>query len=164
MILALQTGLRQSEILSLRWKETDMSRKTITIMQSKTSEPKTIPLGDRVFAVLKERNRTVNITGYIFTTAKGTRILNTNLQREFWKALKKAEVENFRFHDLRHTFAIRLVQAGVDLYTISKLLGHRDISTSQRYAHHNIESVSLAIEKLNAFGGRELLKKEALFG
>lgn len=105
-------------------------------------------MNDIVSNMLVRKSRITAMSGYVFTTSRGTRILSTNLQREFWKVLKKAGIENFRFHDLRHTFATRLVQAGVDLYTVSKLLGHRDVKTSQRYAHHNVESVRLAVQKL----------------
>lgn len=58
----------------------------------------------------------------------------------------------FRFHDLRHTFATRLVQAGVDLYKVAKLLGHKDIRMTQRYAHHYPESLRDGVEVLDRLG------------
>lgn len=63
--------------------------------------------------------------------------------------MEKANIENFRFHDLRHTFATRLSQAGVDLYKVAKLLGHKDIRVTQRYAHHNTESLRDGVEVLD---------------
>ncbi len=63
------------------------------------------------------------------------------MRRAFYEALKRAEIDDFRFHDLRHTFATRLAQAGVDLYKIAKLLGHKDIKMTQRYSHHYPESL-----------------------
>ena len=71
--------------------------------------------------------------------------------RKFWKVVEKAKVENFRFHDLRHTFATRLVQSGVDLYSVAKLLGHKDIKTTQRYAHHHIDSLRQSVRVLYTF-------------
>ncbi|MHC4322256.1 MAG: tyrosine-type recombinase/integrase [Planctomycetota bacterium] len=59
-----------------------------------------------------------------------------NRPRAFRRTAKNAGIEDFRFHDLRHTFATRSAQAGVDLYKISKLLGHKDIKMTQRYSHH----------------------------
>ena len=64
-----------------------------------------------------------------------------DLLRVFYPVMRKAEVKNFRFHDLRHTFATRLVQAGVDLYKVQRLLGHKSPSMTQRYAHHYPESL-----------------------
>lgn len=72
------------------------------------------------------------------------------LKAAFVKAVRKAGIENFRFHDLRHTFATRLVQRGIDLYKVAKLLGHTDVSTTQRYAHHYPESLRDGVEILDA--------------
>jgi integrase len=157
IMLALQTGMRQGEILTLKWENIDMFKRAITIMQSKTNEPKTIPLNDTGFNVLLCKGKVVNMSGYVFTTQNGTRVHSSNLQREFWKVLEKAKVESFRFHDLRHTFATRLVQSGVDLYSVSKLLGHKDIKTTQRYAHHHIDSLRKSVRVLDTFS----VKKEA---
>jgi integrase len=78
---------------------------------------------------------------FVFTTSCGTRVDERNLLRAFYSALKKAEISNFCFHDLRHTFATRLAQAGVDLYKVQRVLGHKSPSMTQRYAHHSPESL-----------------------
>ncbi|KAA0249029.1 MAG: site-specific integrase [Candidatus Jettenia sp. AMX1] len=65
-----------------------------------------------------------------------------------YKVLQKAGIGNFHFYDLRHTFATRLAQKGIDIYTIAKLLGHKDIRMTQRYAHHCPESLRGAIQAL----------------
>lgn len=150
VVVALDTGLRQTEILELKFDNVDLEEGVIVVKQSKTLESKAIPMTDRVYEVLKRRlsGKTVGINKYVFATSKGTRILNSNLQREFRKALKKAGIKDFRFHDLRHTFASRLVQQGVDIYTVAKLLGHKDISTTQRYSHLNIQAAKTALLKL----------------
>lgn len=157
--VALHTGMRQGEILRLKWKDIDLFRRTITVMQSKTHEPKTIPMTDTLFNLLLSKSKVVSMSGYVFHTGNGTRILQTNLQREFWKALKKAGIENFRFHDLRHTFATRLVQNGVDLYTVARLLGHKDVKTTQRYAHHCTESLGQSIKILDNFSAQKQPEK-----
>jgi site-specific recombinase XerD len=72
------------------------------------------------------------------------------LKKAFISSVKEGKIENFRFHDLRHTFATRLVQQGVDIYKVSKLLGHKDISTTQRYAHHYPESLRDGVEVLDS--------------
>src|SRR5208337_407232 len=73
----------------------------------------------------------------------------SKLKGAFRQAVKESRIEHFRFHDLRHTFATRLIQKGIDLYKVSKLLGHKDISTTQRYAHHYPESLRDGVEILD---------------
>ena len=84
----------------------------------------------------------------VFPSDNETQITASNLGRVFRNALAKAEIRDFRFHDLRHTFATRLAQRGVDLYLIQKLLGHREPRMVQRYAHHSVESLRAGIEVL----------------
>ena len=72
-----------------------------------------------------------------------------NFLRAFYNIVDRAKIEDFRFHDLRHTFATRLAQAGVDLYKIAKLLGHKDIKMTQRYSHHCPESLRDGVEVLD---------------
>jgi len=73
-----------------------------------------------------------------------------NLRRAFRKAVKNSGIEHFRFHDLRHTFGSRLAQRGVDLFTISRLMGHKDVNTTMRYLHHSTETLKKGIEALNS--------------
>jgi len=153
--LALNTGLRKQEILDLERSDVDLSRRILTVVKSKNKKKRTIPLNERAMAVLRRRLEVPNIRGYIFHTEKGTKITSRNLSRAFYKALKKADVKDFRFHDLRHTFATRLVQAGVELYKVSKLLGHKDVSTTQRYAHHYPESLRDGVEILDNFSVKD---------
>jgi integrase len=158
--VALHTGMRLGEILNLKWKDIDLFRKTITVLKTKNKDPKTIPMTDTVFALLQAKAKVISMSGYLFTTQNGTKIRARNLQREWYKVMARAKIENFRFHDLRHTFATRLVQSGVDLYTVAKLLGHRDISTTQRYAHHYPESMRPFIKNLDNFSDPKMVEKE----
>lgn len=72
-----------------------------------------------------------------------------NPLRAYYPARKEADLEDVRFHDLRHTFATRLVQAGIDLYVVKELLGHKTITMTMRYAHHNAESLRSGVEVLD---------------
>ena len=74
------------------------------------------------------------------------------MRRSFRLALGKAKIDDFHFHDLRHTFATRLVQAGVDLYKVQRLLGHKSPIMTQRYAHHYPESLRDGVEILDQVG------------
>jgi integrase len=110
-------------------------------MKSKNGEKRTVPLNSGVIELLHRKAAVRTRESFVFTTSCGTRIDDRNLTRAFYSALAKAEITDFRFHDLRHTFATRLAQAGVDLYKVQRLLGHKSASMTQRYAHHSPESL-----------------------
>ena len=151
IIFAINTGLRLSEILDLKWPRVDLSRRTITILEEQKNKGRdTLPLSEGALTVLKERAR-VRLGGskLVFSTSNSTRIGSRNLERAFYSALKKSGIETLRFHDLRHTFATRLVQAGVDLYTVQKLGRWKTISMVMRYAHHYPESLRSGVEVLD---------------
>ena len=151
---AINTGLRQSEILDLKWPRVDLSRKTITILEDQKNKGRdTLPLSEGALTVLVERARVRRgETELVFSTGNATRIGSRNLERAFYSAIKKSGIEPLRFHDLRHTFATRLVQAGVDLYTVQKLGRWKSISMVTRYAHHYPESLRAGVEVLDRVG------------
>jgi integrase len=153
MSFGIATGLREGEILDLKWSLVDLSRRTITILEQKNQAPDTLPLNERALNILKERSRMrPDGTEFVFCTQKGTRIGSRNLLRAFYSALRKSKIKPLRFHDLRHTFATRLVQAGVDLYTVQKLGRWKNISMIMRYAHHHSESLRAGVEVLDTVG------------
>ena len=149
IVFALNTGLRQGELLSLEWNRVNLFRKTILIQKTKNGKPKTLPLNKVALGVLNRRLKVKSIKNdFVFFSRNGKKINKHNLRLSFYRVMKKAEITDFRFHDLRHTFATRLAQAGVDLYKISKLLGHKNIRTTQRYAHHCPDSLRDGVEIL----------------
>ncbi len=150
VIFALNTGMRQDEILSLEWPNADLFRKTVLVVKSKNGEKRTIPMNQKVFELLKAKARAKKAdVKYVFASEAGTKVLRRNLTRAFYNAMDRAKIEDFKFHDLRHTFATRLAQSGIDLYMISKLLGHKDIKMTQRYAHHCPDSLRSGVEVLD---------------
>lgn len=155
ILFAVNTGFRQSEILDLKWQQIDFSRKTITIFEQKNQEVDTLPLNENASAVLYKRKKVAtDQTEYVFPNTIDERKGNRELITAFHKALKKAEIKNFRFHDLRHTFATRLVRNGVDLYTVQKLGRWKTISMVTRYGHHNTESLRDGIRKIDSADGK----------
>lgn len=147
---ALNTGMRQGEILSLRWKDVNLFSGIATLQETKNGERRSVPLNRTAWESLKEKARGSCAAGsYVFTSDAGTKMDCGNLRTDFMKALKAAKIDGFCFHDLRHTFATRLVQRGVDLYRVQKLLGHRDLKTTQRYAHHYPESLRESVNVLD---------------
>ena len=88
----------------------------------------------------------------VFVSQSAAPLDSSNLRRRFVSSLKAAQITDLHFHDLRHTFATRLVQAGVDLYKVQRLLGHKSPSMTQRYAHHYPESLRDGVEVLDRKG------------
>jgi integrase len=138
---ALNTGMRQGEILALQWQDIDFYRGTLVVMKSKNHERRTIPLNNIVFELLSEKRVAGYTDGSVFVTGRGNPLKVRYLVRTFTKARDRAGLTDFRFHDLRHTFASRLVQRGIDLYKVQRLLGHKTGVMTQRYAHHCPESL-----------------------
>lgn len=130
---AIYTGLRRGELLALRWEDVDSSTRTLTIKRSKHGESRHIPLNRVAWEVLVSVKQRKVLSPWIFTTTRGQPFYW--LDGTFKKALEKAGIENFRFHDLRHTFASRLRMAGVDLHAVKELMGHKTIAMTLRYSH-----------------------------
>ena len=150
IIFAINTGMRQSEILDLKWPQVDMDRRTLTIFEQKNGEVDTLPLNEMVMRLLQQkRDAYVKDDVYIFPNTLNQRKENRVLLTSFYKAMDRAGITNFRFHDLRHTFATRLVQNGVDLYSVQKLGRWKNVTMVQRYAHHYPESLRSAIEMID---------------
>jgi len=146
---ALNTGMRKSEILSLKWSNIDLENGYIYVEDSKSGESRTIPMNRMLLEMFrrmfKERKKDVD---FVFVNPKtGDRY--RNIKTAFNSALKKAQIKNFHFHDLRHTFASHLVMAGVDLTTVKELLGHRDIKMTLRYSHLAPEHKQKAVAVLD---------------
>jgi len=150
VIFALNTGMRKGEVLSLTWRGVDLFRKTITIFESKNKEARTIPMSQKVFDLLKSKSKVRSIkTDLVFHDENHEPISYVTLHREFHTTLNQAEIQDMRWHDLRHCFATKLVREGKDLYKVQKLLGHKTPIMTQRYAHHDIESLRDAVEVLD---------------
>ena len=150
IVFALHTGMRQGEILGLTWTGVDLFRRTVTVFKSKNGERRTIPLNQTALDLLKHKagNRTVD-TELVFPSEAQTRLNASNISRSLSLALGKAKMTDFHFHDLRHTCATRMVQGGVDLYKVQRLLGHKSPIMTQRYAHHYPESLRNGVEALD---------------
>ena len=145
IIVALNTGMRKGEILNLKWEDIDFRQKIIYLLETKNNEKREIPMNQVVFDTLLKVRKPPN-SPYVFYNKDGKPF--DDVKTAFWRALKRAGIKNFRFHDLRHTFASHLVMAGVDLNTVKELLGHKDIKMTQRYAHLSPDHKKIAVETL----------------
>ncbi len=143
VIFALNTGCRAGEIFSLKWDMIDFRTKTLRIPNTLTKNKEVIkkPMNEVVYSLLKElrkKQKEIGVDhGYVFTNSKGLpyKYDDKTYRRVFKTACKKAGIEDFRFHDLRHTFASWVAMKSKDIYAVKELLGHKDISMTKRYAH-----------------------------
>ena len=146
VLLAINTGMRRGELFGLDWSHVKLSAKLLTVVagNAKSGKARHIPLNAEAVEVLK---RWKPGTGLVFPSPKtGGRMDNIN---NAWEALAEAaQLVEFRFHDLRHHFASKLVMAGVDLNTVRELLGHADIAMTLRYAHLAPHKLADAVAKL----------------
>jgi integrase len=147
----LHTGLRQSEVLGLTWARVDRATGLIHLDKTKNGDARTVALDEVADDVLARRG-SPGIAGYVFGSS------NWNSFRSAWEtAVRVARLDDVRFHTLRHTFASWLVQSGVNLQEIQRLLGHRSLAMTLRYGHLAPESQRLAVAKLNGMpGGRKV--------
>jgi integrase len=141
-IVALNTNMGKAEILNLRWRDIDFANGFIHIEGSKSGKRKDIPMNKLLTETLKYGIKRPN-SEYVFSDEEGKPF--TKLETSFRTALKRAGIKNFRFHDLRHTFASYLVMAGVNIYRVSKLLGHSSVRVTERYCHLSPEYSKAAV-------------------
>jgi len=130
LLCAISTGMRKGEILNLKWDDVNLHSDSITVRDSKNYDFRVIPINETLKSVLNELHETSSndfVFNYQARPVKET-------TRSFETALKKSGIPKCRFHDLRHTFATRLVMNGVDLVTVQELLGHKSIIMTKRRA------------------------------
>jgi len=161
--LALNTGMRQGELLNAGWENVDLERGVITIVQSKTLRPKSIAINQPAKDALDwlQENR---YGEKLLMWPWGVKIGKVTVYDAFKKASKAAGITNFRFHDLRHTFASHLVMAGVDLVTVKDLLGHKTLAMTNRYTHLAQEHKAQAVAKLTERFEAQAVEAEAKAG
>jgi integrase len=142
--LALNTGCRKGELLNLRWEHVDFSARLLYLETTKSGNSQTVPINEAARQVLVRRQRlradVCPDTPWVFfhiTPTRNTKVGDRvkDVRKSFSTACSRAGIENFRIHDLRHTFASWLVREGVPLYEVSKLLRHSSIQMTERYTH-----------------------------
>jgi integrase len=144
VFFALNSGMRQGEILNLLWKDIDFRTNIITIRHSKAGKPRYVPINSELINMLKS---IPSVSEFVFGTKKGKGHW-TLYRKPFEKAVRDSGLTNFRFHDLRHCFASDLVMKGIDLKTVSELLGHASTQMTERYSHLTPAHKLVAVEML----------------
>lgn len=173
MYLALQTGLRKGELLGLRWSDVNFEAEQILIRETKSGKPRMIPMNRRARWLLKKLAARSPLSEWVFQTRKrnGAAGPAADTKTAWRRALRLARIEDFRFHDLRHTFASHFAMSGGDLYALAKILGHSNPKmTIDRYAHLSPEFIQRQQGVMNAMyaptrnGNRHQMDTEGRFG
>jgi integrase len=154
LIVALNTGMRRNEILSLKWKNVDFPREYIFIEDSKSGKSRKIPMNAPVIEALRALPRDPEFVFYNPETKDHVKDVKTAFYAACRRAKKDPDDEDdpgivgLRFHDLRHTAFSMMVEGGVDIVTVSKIAGHASIQMTMRYAHPTPENMKRAVERL----------------
>jgi len=149
VILALSTGGRKNEIWGLSWKDVDLKNGFITFEETKNDEPRSVPLQGHALELMLKRSKVPRIDTDLVFPSRVDRHKHFDFRRPFQMALKAAQIEDFRWHDLRHCAASYLVMAGVDMRTVAEILGHKTMQMTQRYTHLSSEHLKDAVAKMN---------------
>ena len=149
--LAMNTGCRRGELFHLTWSDISMKNKTLTVIGTvaKSKKKRVIPLNAKAMEYLRiwRKGNVTHISGLVFPSGVTGKPLE-GIKRQWSNLMEAANINDFRFHDLRHDFASRLVMAGVNLYEVKDLLGHGSITMTERYAHLADEQLRNAVEVL----------------
>jgi len=136
--LALETAMRQGELIRLRWEHIDLNRRTAHLPDTKNGEPRTVPLSTtaiRVLGALPNRLHGQDFPG----------LTSVAIKRAFIRAVRRAGIENFRFHDLRHEATTRLFEKGLNIMEIATITGHKDLRMLRRYTHLKAEDLAMKL-------------------
>ena len=160
VVLALSTGARRMEIMNLRWQDIDFKRGMVTLHTTKNKERRALYLTGHALELVKELRKVRRIDSDLLFPAKakkkkeGQKVIQritrpVDLKRSFATALKKADIEDFRWHDLRHSSASYLAMNGASLAEIAEILGHKTLQMVKRYSHISESHAHSVIEKMN---------------
>jgi len=155
VVLSLATGARQGEILFLQWKDVDLNRGVITLHETKNDERRSVPLTGHALETIKELRRNhPTVFQWVFPGQGGRKPID--LRTPFIKAMREAEIEDFRWHDLRHCTASYLAMNGATLVEIAAVLGHKTLEMVRRYAHLSPQHTAGVVTRMNEkiFGGQ----------
>jgi integrase len=145
VLLAISTGMRKMEMLRLTWHDVDLERGMVRLIRTKNKEHRAVPLPQITIEALRSWQEQDPST-WLFPSRTG--LQPADVSRAWYLALAKAGIEDFRFHDLRHTAASYLAMSGVELEDVGEILGHRDLQTTRQYRHLTIAYTAGLVENM----------------
>lgn len=148
VVVAISTGMRRDEIMSLRWEQVDFANERITLIKTKNGEPRSVPIKGACKTLLQQHAVVRRIDSDLLFPGQNP-ASPIEFQKDWRKALAQAEIGNFRFHDLRHTAASYLAEGSASLLEIAHVLGHKTLSMVKRYAHLTEQSQHRVVEQMN---------------
>jgi len=153
VIMAILTGARKMEILTLRWENVDLQNGRAILQETKNGERRTIPIVGKAYELMRGLHSTRKSDEWVFPSRDKTRPFD--ITRAWKRALKLAGITNFKFHDLRHTCASYLAMEGKSMGEIAAVLGHKTLQMTKRYAHLSDAHIQSVVEGMNhkLFGG-----------
>jgi len=161
LVVALHTGMRRREILDLNWEQIDFEDRLIKIHKAKSGKPRKVDINSILFDELLKLKAEKRNNPYVFCNTDTSKPLVT-VRRSFENACRRAGIVGLRFHDLRHTFASRLIELGVDIIKVKELLGHSTVKITERYTHPGREEKRKAVELLCRQSPKKGKKREDL--
>lgn len=149
VVLAISTGMRQGEIMNLRWEQIDQKRGYIFLHETKNGERRTVPLVGHAFELIQERAKIRRLDTTLIFPSHTKPTAPIAIRRPWGDAVRVAELSDFRFHDLRHTAASYLAMNGASLAELAEILGHKTLQMVKRYAHLSEQHTSKVLESMN---------------
>lgn len=155
VILALSTGMRQAELMGLKWSDVNLKERFIILHETKNGDRRRVPLTGHALELLQEYAKVRRLDTPLLFPGKTHKDKPIDLRKPFETALKRAEITDFHWHDLRHCTASYLAMGGASLAEIAEILGHKTLSMVKRYSHLSDGHVSSVVERMNSkiFGG-----------
>ncbi|MGE3542129.1 MAG: tyrosine-type recombinase/integrase [Candidatus Tectimicrobiota bacterium] len=154
VVLALSTGGRKGELLGLRWPDVDLQRGQLTFRDTKNRDTRSVPLAGPALTLMRAHAKVRRLdTDLVFSRCDGRGAIE--IKKAWENAVKRARLDDFHFHDLRHSAASYLAMSGASPVEIADVLGHRSLSMVQRYAHLSEAHTAGVVARMNAaiFGG-----------
>jgi integrase len=154
VLTAIYTGMRKGELQRLTWDDVsfDAVIPIITVKHTKNNETRYIPISESLLPVLRYLFNAIPIAHYVFSKPDGTAY--GDWRKSFTSACKRAGVKDFRFHDLRHTFASYLGMAGCNVFEIKALTGHKTLAMVARYTHISDRRLKVAVDSIDAIDAK----------